>query len=116
MSTHEAVAFGAQGGRRTLVVDDAGRDEFYVSSFDGSEPVDGPRLCSRDELDGLAALHGRVLDVAAVLRSVNVAALATGRAHEIRITGRLGRYAEATPLYVRLAEAEVKLQQQRKNG
>jgi tRNA threonylcarbamoyladenosine biosynthesis protein TsaB len=113
MSTHEAVAHGAVPGVRALVCDDAGRGEYYVSSFDGSEPVRGPWLCSRAELDTLVEGHDRVLVIKEVLRSANVAALATGRAHQIQVAQRLDRYAEATPIYVRLAEAEVRLQQQR---
>src|SRR5437868_8037204 len=41
MSTHEAIA-PARG--KTLIVDDAGRGEFYVSIFENGEEVMPPRL------------------------------------------------------------------------
>jgi tRNA threonylcarbamoyladenosine biosynthesis protein TsaB len=113
MSTHEAVAFGAAEGVRTLVYDEAGRGEFYVSTFVGHEPFEAPHLCSAAELESLRRSTPRVVAVPEMLRSDSVAALAAARAHEIRMAGRLDGYGDATPIYVRLAEAEVKLQQRR---
>lgn len=102
MSTHEAIAFGAGSGRTTLtIVDDAGRGEFYVSRF--GENAEPPHLAISAEPHAL-----RVSDF---LQRENVAAACARRAEQIAAAGELARYADATPIYVRLAEAEVKLQQ-----
>jgi len=53
--------------------------------------------------------------VADVLRRENVALRCAQRALDIVAANRLDAYRDATPIYVRLAEAEVKLQQKR-NG
>jgi tRNA A37 threonylcarbamoyladenosine modification protein TsaB len=102
MSTHEAIA--PDRGRWT-VVDDAGRGEFYVSIFDDGEEIVPPRLARADEVQGERLL------VAEVLQNRNVALLCARRAERIIATGRLDAYADITPIYVRLAEAEVKLRQ-----
>jgi tRNA threonylcarbamoyladenosine biosynthesis protein TsaB len=96
MSTHEAIA----GDSSIVVVDDAGRGEFYVSRF-GDNP-EAPHLAAVAEPDAL-----RVADF---LKRENVAAACARRATTIAVSGQLDRYADATPIYVRLAEAEVKLQ------
>ena len=105
MSTHEAIA---PDRGRWVVVDDAGRGEFYVSVFEEGEEVVAPRLARRDEL---AELHGDRLVVAEVLQQRNVALSCARRAERIVTTGRLDAYRDITPIYVRLAEAEVKLRQ-----
>ncbi|HUJ12621.1 MAG TPA: tRNA (adenosine(37)-N6)-threonylcarbamoyltransferase complex dimerization subunit type 1 TsaB [Thermoanaerobaculia bacterium] len=102
MSTHEAIA-PVRG--RWVVVDDAGRGEFYVSMFvDGQETVT-PRL-ERD----LARFEGERLVLADVQQSGNVALACARRAAAIAAAGRLDQYSDITPIYVRLAEADVKLQ------
>jgi tRNA threonylcarbamoyl adenosine modification protein YeaZ len=104
MSTHEAIALG--DGNDATVVDDAGRGEYYVSRFEGQREVEPPHLSK--------ALEGESVVVADFLQHGNVAAACARRAQEIAAADALDRYADVTPIYVRLAEAEVKLQQ--KNG
>src|SRR5260370_34412134 len=105
MSTHEAIV---PDRGRWVVVDDAGRGEFYVSVFEEGEEVVAPRLARRDEL---AELHGDRLVVAEVLQQRNVALSCARRAERIVTAGRLDAYRDITPIYVRLAEADVKLRQ-----
>jgi tRNA threonylcarbamoyladenosine biosynthesis protein TsaB len=104
MSTHEAIAPAA--GRWTIV-DDAGRGEFYVSAFDEGEEVTPPRLARAEDL---AAFGDHRLLVSDVLRERNVAIGCARRAAVLAASGRIGGYGDITPIYVRLAEAEVKLQ------
>jgi tRNA threonylcarbamoyladenosine biosynthesis protein TsaB len=106
MSTHEAIA--AQRGR-AAIVDDAGRGEFYVSVFEGGQEVVAPHLAGGDEVESLEDVT-RVPDF--VQRS-NVALACARRARAIALRGDGERYRDVTPIYVRLAEAEVKLQQKR---
>jgi tRNA threonylcarbamoyl adenosine modification protein YeaZ len=104
MSTHEAIA-PANG--RASIVDDAGRGEFYVSVFEDSREVVAPHLAKREEVDAL----DHVIRVAGVMQRDNVALACARRAREIELRGDGERYRDITPIYVRLAEAEVKLQQ-----
>jgi tRNA threonylcarbamoyl adenosine modification protein YeaZ len=106
MSTHEAIA--PQSGRASIV-DDAGRGEFYVSVLQDGEEVVAPHLAGRDEVDALAD----VIRVADVAQRSNVALSCARRARAIALRGDGDRYRDITPIYVRLAEAEVKLQQGR---
>ena len=104
MSTHEAIAFGESG--RVAIVDDAGRGEFYVSLFEDGEEVVAPHLAqSVDE--------PRVIRVAELQQHGNVALACARRARALHERGDAERYRDVTPIYVRLAEAEVKLQQKR---
>ena len=96
MSTHEAIA-PATG--RVAIVDDAGRGELYVSEFEDGREVAAPHL----------AKSASGLTVAEFLRSGNAAAACARRARAIVQAGRLESYADVTPIYVRLAEAEEKL-------
>jgi len=106
MSTHEAAAFGESGA--VAVLDDAGRGEVYVSLFeDGGETL-APHL-------GGAPEHHRLLHLADVMQRDNLALRCARRALEIEQRGDGERYRDVTPIYVRLAEAEVKLQQ-KQNG
>lgn len=116
MSTHEAIALGEGASRegvldRTLVWDDAGRGEYYVSLFEGHGEVVAPRLATIKERDKFAAAAARVIPVAEFTQRANVAAGCARRAFELFSANKVERYADATPIYVRLAEAEVKLQQ-----
>lgn len=104
MSTHEAIAHGEAG--RVSIVDDAGRGELYISSFDDGREAIAPHL-------GDAAPAGRVIRVADFLQHGNVALRCARRAIDIEQRGEGERYRDVTPIYVRLAEAEVKLQQKR---
>jgi tRNA threonylcarbamoyl adenosine modification protein YeaZ len=114
MSTHEAIASSvwvpasagtsrAEALDHTVVADDAGRGEFYVSRFENGIEVEAPHLAR--EIDAAA------LRVADFLQRENVAACCARRAAAIAGAGELARYSDITPIYVRLAEAEVKLQQ-----
>lgn len=102
MSTHEAIAHGEPG--RVAIVDDAGRGEFYVSAFEDGRELVPPHLAGE-------VPEGRVLRVADFLQQGNAALRCARRALEIERAGEGDRYRDITPIYVRLAEAEVKLQQ-----
>jgi tRNA threonylcarbamoyl adenosine modification protein YeaZ len=104
MSTHEAIA-PANG--RASMVDDAGRGEFYVSAFDDAREVIAPHLAKREEVDAL----DHVIRIADVMQRNSVALACARRAREIELRREGERYRDITPIYVRLAEAEVKLQQ-----
>jgi tRNA threonylcarbamoyl adenosine modification protein YeaZ len=104
MSTHEAIAFDAASS--IAVVDDAGRGEYYVSVFERGREVVAPHLAK--ELPA-----PQLISVGDFLLRGNVAAGCARRALEIVAAGEQARYADATPIYVRLAEAEVKLNQKR---
>lgn len=99
MSTHEAIAHGTRG--RVAIRDDAGRGEFYVSVFEDGREIIAPHLARE-------VSEANVLDVNEFLQRDNVALRCAKRAIEI---GESDRYKDVTPIYVRLAEAEVKLQQ-----
>lgn len=102
MSTHEAVAFGEAG--RIAVVDDAGRGESYVSHFDDGFETLPPHL-------GHIPDDRRVIRLSELVQHDNVALRCARRALEIEQRGEGDRYRDVTPIYVRLAEAEVKLLQ-----
>jgi tRNA threonylcarbamoyl adenosine modification protein YeaZ len=102
MSTHEAIAHGEEG--RVSIVDDAGRGELYLSTFDEGRETVAPHL-------GNAVPEGRLIRVAEFLQHGNVALRCARRALELEQRGEGERYRDVTPIYVRLAEAEVKLRQ-----
>lgn len=104
MSTHEAIA---PSSGRAAIVDDAGRGEFYVSVFEEGEEIVSPHLAVRDEVDTL----DHVTRVSDATQRSNVALACARRARTIVLRGDGDRYRDITPIYVRLAEAEVKLQQ-----
>jgi len=106
MSTHEAIA---PDSGRVAIVDDAGRGEFYVSVFEGAREIVAPHLAKRDEVDAL----DHTIRIADVMQRQNVALACARRARAIVARGDGERYRDITPIYVRLAEAEVKLQQQK---
>lgn len=110
VSTHEAIALDSRSGDRVVVIDEAGRGELYLSIFEDGREVVPPRLARADECEVLTA-NARTILVADFLQRENVAAGCARRAHEIALAGDVERYADVTPIYVRLAEAEVKLQQ-----
>lgn len=101
ISTHEAIAFGSRG--RLTVADDAGRGEFYVSVFEDGREVEGPHLAG--DVDASA------LRVNTFLQNGNVALSCARRAGELEASGQGDGYRDVTPIYVRLAEAEVQLRQ-----
>jgi tRNA threonylcarbamoyl adenosine modification protein YeaZ len=103
MSTHEAIAFGEPGA--VAIVDDAGRGETYVSLFEDGRETLPPHL-------GTPADGTRIVQVGELLQRENVALRCARRAIAIEEQGQGDRYRDVTPIYVRLAEAEVKLRQQ----
>jgi tRNA threonylcarbamoyl adenosine modification protein YeaZ len=105
ISTHEAIAHGEAG--EVSIADDAGRGELYVSTFTDGLETAAPHL---GELPA-----GRVIRVADFLQRDNVALRCARRALKIEQRGEGDRYRDVTPIYVRLAEAEVKLRQ-KQNG
>ena len=107
MSTHEAIAHGERG--RVAIRDDAGRGELYVSVFEDGREIVPPHLAR--EVD-----EPRVIDVAEFLQRDNVALRCARRAIEIEARGEGDQYRDVTPIYVRLAEAEVKLRQKQNAG
>ncbi len=112
MSTHEAFAESVrEDGHSVLIQGDAGRGEFYVSAFIHDDEVLVPSLMNRDDVGALHERFDRHLVIDERLESINVAMSAARRAARLCSAGVLARYAAATPIYVRLAEAEVKLQQ-----
>jgi tRNA threonylcarbamoyl adenosine modification protein YeaZ len=100
MSTHEAVAPAAG---RAAIVDDAGRGEFYVSLFENGREAVAPHLAKEPPSDGPR------ITLADYVQEHNVAVACARRAAEIVARGDGERYRDVTPIYVRLAEAEVKL-------
>lgn len=118
MSTHEAIALGEGSGagdlphlERVAVVDDAGRGEFYVSLFEGHAEKEAPRLASADDREQLVSSVALAVTVSDFLQHGNVAAACARRAYEVFNDNHVDQYKDVTPIYVRLAEAEVKLQQ-----
>jgi tRNA threonylcarbamoyl adenosine modification protein YeaZ len=103
VSTHEAIALGSGNGDVT-VVDDAGRGEYYVSEFASGAETVAPRLAT--EMPA-----GAIIRVSDFIDHNNVAVCCAMRAGAIARAGQLAGYTDIRPLYVRLAEAEVKLQQ-----
>src|SRR5512132_1634264 len=99
MSTHEAIA----SDQTITIADDAGRGEFYVSRYEQGREIEPPHL--------MHAVPAGALRVEDFMQRQNVAASCARRASAIAARGDLARYADVTPIYVRLAEAEVKLQQ-----
>ena len=104
MSTHEAIAFGETG--RVAIADDAGRGEFYLSVFEDGAEIAAPHLAASPSTEGARAVR-----VADLLQSSNVAARCARRTRTIEEQALGDRYRDVTPIYVRLAEAEVKLRQ-----
>ncbi len=106
--THEVVA-SAYAPESVLVANDALRGEFYVSGYRGAVEVLSHTVATSSELDDARAAFDRLIDVRDILWTHNLALLAAKRASEIRDGGGLASYADTTPVYVRLAEAEARL-------
>lgn len=119
MSTHEAIALGEGASSdeasdnlaRIAVYDDAGRGEFYLSVFEGHREVIAPRLATEQQREELTRGAALVLPVAEFLQHANVAVGCARRAVEIATRGGVEPYSDVTPIYVRLAEAEARMQQ-----
>jgi tRNA threonylcarbamoyladenosine biosynthesis protein TsaB len=107
LSTHEA-ALGDAPPPEALVFSDAGRREHYVSGFrDGMEELE-PALVTAAQLDVLRGEWDAAIDVDGLIRRENLALLGARRVQALGAAGR-ALPGEATPIYVRLAEAEVRL-------
>jgi tRNA threonylcarbamoyl adenosine modification protein YeaZ len=110
MTTHEAAAqWSAEDS--VLIFGDAGRGEFYVSGFRGGVQDLPPSLLDRAALDRARGQYLASIELGSLLAVGNIALLAAHRARRILSEGRLAEYADVSPVYVRLAEAEVKLRQ-----
>lgn len=108
MPTHEAIAAG-HPGRSVLVTNDGGRGELYVSGYRAGDEVLPHRIASTGEVEALRVEFDVCVDARDAMWERNVALLAARRALDVESRGRLGLYADTTPIYVRLAEAEAKL-------
>lgn len=107
MSTHQAIAHGRPAP--ALVYGDAGRSEFYASVWDGAREIVAPQLATQAELERLQAEYGEGTAIASLLATRNVALDLAHAAEALARNGKLGEFADVTPIYVRLAEAEVRL-------
>lgn len=108
MSTHEAAA-EAWRGEDVLIYSDAGRGESYVSAFQHDREVLPPVLRSARELEELKGQFERSVDLHEMIHHTNIAVLVARRAERLAAQQALERYSDLTPIYVRLAEAEMKL-------
>lgn len=109
LSTHEA-AIGSRVDE-VLVWSDAGRGESYVAAFrEGNEWV-APSLAGEAELESLRSRIGAHIRIEELISTSNLALLGARRAFALHQSGRMEGRSDTTPIYVRLAEAEVKLQQ-----
>ncbi len=113
MSTHEAIALGERNAGLVGVVDDAGRGEWYVSRFSDHRELEAPRLVSAFELETVLRETPVIIRVEEFVHRANVAVGCARRAVEVATHGEESAYLDITPIYVRLAEADVKLQQQK---
>ncbi|HET7710904.1 MAG TPA: tRNA (adenosine(37)-N6)-threonylcarbamoyltransferase complex dimerization subunit type 1 TsaB [Thermoanaerobaculia bacterium] len=114
MSTHEAIALGDSAlPAAEVVIDDAGRGEFYASEVTAPGRIGVPRLLSAADSQRLIDQGRRVLRASEFIERHNVALCCGRRALEIFEQGEQERYSDPTPIYVRLAEAEVTLQQRK---
>ncbi|HVR43483.1 MAG TPA: tRNA (adenosine(37)-N6)-threonylcarbamoyltransferase complex dimerization subunit type 1 TsaB [Thermoanaerobaculia bacterium] len=107
ISTHESV-LGAER-EEALVFSDAGRGEWYVSGFRGGEEELAPSLAGAERLDSLRRSYAETIDLDALARRENLALLTARRAGALAARDALASRADATPIYVRLAEAEQRL-------
>lgn len=111
MATLEAAASGQAKGSSILVVSEAGRGEFYAAAYRGLDEILAPSLLTREALAFQAGRFETIVRVEELMQTHNVAVLAARRAEEIVSAGRLDQYRDLIPIYVRLAEAEVRLKQ-----
>jgi len=108
VSTHEVVA-AASGPGPVVVYNDAGRGEFYVAVFDGSDEVVPYRVATADELSELQSRYEQSVDVREFMWRSNVALALAEHASVLRAADAIASRSDTTPVYVRLAEAEARL-------
>lgn len=107
ISTHEA-ALGDAAPPEALVFSDAGRSEYYASGFrDGACELE-PALLTAAQLEVVRGEYDSAIDVDRLIRRENLALLGARRVQALA-RGAAALPREATPIYVRLAEAEVRL-------
>lgn len=106
--THHALAF-VHPTSRVLVHSDAGRGEFYAAAYEATQTLREPCLLSAEQLETIKDAYDEVIDLTAAAERYNVALWSALGAEEIIRRGELDRFSDLTPVYVRLAEAEVKL-------
>lgn len=109
-ATPHAVAF-AHPAQRVLVHSDAGRGEFYVAAYDHAAVLDEPALYTAEMLEAKRREFDLVVDLSTALERYNVATWCALGAEQIAASGHVSKYSDLTPVYVRLAEAEVKLRE-----
>lgn len=109
ISTHEAALGDSR--EELLVWSDAGRGEHYVAGFRGGEEALAPSLVDDGELQRLRGEYSESLRLEELIESRNLALLGARRGSLLAEEGRLDANSDTTPIYVRLAEAEVKLRQ-----
>lgn len=108
MSTHEAAAWSQPAGR-VVVASEAGRGELYFSSWQDGVRVEAEQLFRPEAFVAAAALADHEVHVESLSSTANVALLAARKIVLLERESRLSDYSDATPIYVRLAEAEVQL-------
>lgn len=108
MSTLHAAAFDGEPGR-VVVTSDAGRSELYAGIFSGLEELQAPAVVSAQDAERLSSSGDRVVALGTAGEGINVAVRAARFAAAAEEAGRLSEWGDAVPLYVRLAEPEVKL-------
>jgi tRNA threonylcarbamoyl adenosine modification protein YeaZ len=113
MSTYEAIGSTVPG--RVLVRGDAGRGEFYAGGYEEGNEILAPSLHTADALSELRREFATEVAVDTFVARSNVALATAQRASVLREGAGLDRYGDLTPIYVRLAEAEVKLLKQKTN-
>jgi len=111
MGTLEASVSGQAHDLSILVVSEAGRGEFYAAAYRGFDELLAPSLLTREALAFQTERFDGLIRVEELIHTHNIAVLAARRAAEIAGSGRLEQYRELIPIYVRLAEAEVRLKQ-----
>lgn len=111
MGTLEAAGSAQPASGSTLVVSEAGRGEFYAAGYRGLDELLAPSLLTVETLSIEAGRFETTVRVEELMQTFNLAVLAARRAEEIARAGRLELYRNLIPIYVRLAEAEVRLKQ-----
>lgn len=110
MSTLHAAAFDGAAGA-VLVTSDAGRGEMYAGGFDGLDVIAPPAVVSPVEVEGMEKRFARRIDLVRGVEQINVAVRAARFASAAASAGRIREWGDAVPLYVRLAEPDVKMGQ-----
>lgn len=111
LGTLEASVAGQGRDRSTLVVSGAGRGEFYAAAYRGLDEILAPSLLTSEAVTFETERYDGLIRVEELMETHNIAVLAARRASEIEAAGRTEQYRDLIPIYVRLAEADVRLKQ-----